>query len=93
MWGFLPYIQDLKFRKLYDNLLKNIVGILNRVPKKTQHGHLNYIFTRLILELNPQNYKEFNAVIGVLESVKLEFYRRLVSKYEDKKIEENTDVY
>lgn len=89
----MPYIQDLKFRKLYDSLLKNVINILNRVPKKSQHGHLNYIFTRLILELNPENYREFNAIIGVLESVKLEFYRRLVSKYEDKKIIENSDVY
>lgn len=80
-------------RSLYDGYLKSIVVVLNKVPKKKQHGHLNYIITKLLVELKPQNYKEFNAIIGVLESAKLEFYRRKVTPYEDKKIEENGDVY
>jgi len=32
-------------------------------------------------------------VIGALEACKLEFYRRAVVPYEDKKIKENGDVY
>ena len=80
-------------RRLYDGYLKSIVTVLNKVPKKKQHGHMNYIITRLILETNPKNYKEFNAIIGVLESVKMELYRRKIAPYEDIKIKENGDVY
>jgi hypothetical protein len=34
-----------------------------------------------------------NDIIGALEACKLEFYRRLVSHYEDIKIRSNGDVY
>ena len=89
----MPYIANLKIRELYDGFLRNIVSVFNKIPKKKQHGHLNYIITRLILNTNPENYKDFNAILGVLESAKLEFYRRKISHYEDKKIKENGDVY
>ena len=59
-------------------------------------GELNYKITLLIkeyLEANGMNYQNCNDVIGALEGAKLEFYRRVVSPYEDKKIEENGDVY
>jgi len=89
----MPYIENLKLRALYDAYLKNIVTVLKKVPLKKQHGHLNYVITRLIVEFGPKSYKEFNALIGVLESAKLEMYRRMIAPYEDKKIEENGDVY
>ena len=58
-------------------------------------GTLNYIITRMVvwyLGKNP-NYERYNAAIGVLECAKQELYRRQVSPYEDKKCEENGDVY
>lgn len=39
------------------------------------------------------NYKDYNEVIGVLECVKQELYRRLIAPYEDKKKDENGDVF
>ena len=89
----MPYIADKKFRNLYDGYLTQLVSVLSRVPKKKQHGHLNYIITRLILEIKPEGYKELNAILGVLESVKFELYRRKIAPYEDEKIIENGDVY
>ena len=56
-------------------------------------GTLNYIITKILLATEPQKYSEFNALIGVLECCKLEFYRRAVAAYEDEKIQENGDVY
>ena len=56
-------------------------------------GNLNYVITKLLLETKPKSYEEYNALIGVLECVKLEFYRRQIAVYEDKKKEENGDVY
>ena len=57
-------------------------------------GELNYVFTRLLLNSNPQerHYKDWNALIGVLEACKLEFYRRRVAPYEDDAIKRNGDI-
>lgn len=58
-------------------------------------GNLNYLITMLckkFLSEGKANYERHNAVIGVLESAKLEWYRRRVSPYEDEKIAENGDV-
>lgn len=59
-------------------------------------GELNYKFTEIVNEyivVNGLNYQHINDVIGALEGAKLEFYRRIVSNYEDKKMNENGDVY
>lgn len=59
-------------------------------------GELNYVITRIVLEYfcwNGRRYQQINDVVGALESCKAEFQRRIVNDYEDKKIEENGDVY
>ena len=59
-------------------------------------GELNYFLTTQILSYlfrHGKSYASYNAVIGVLECIKLELYRRMVAPYEDKKIKENGDVY
>lgn len=45
------------------------------------------------LENKPFNYQLINDVIGAVEGAKLEFYRRMAAPYEDKKKDENGDVY
>jgi len=39
------------------------------------------------------SYQTFNDIIGALEGAKLEFYRRVVVRYEEEKIKANGDVY
>lgn len=59
-------------------------------------GDLNYHITRacqVFVGVNGQSYETLNCVIGALECAKLEFYRRLITVYEDKRIQENGDVY
>lgn len=59
-------------------------------------GELNYYFTmaaRLYLLNKGESYQTYNDIIGALEGCKMELYRRKISPYEDKKIEENGDVY
>jgi len=57
-------------------------------------GELNYFFTRiLIIWANPINYARFNAVMGVLECIKQEFYRKKVAIYENGKCELNGEVF
>jgi hypothetical protein len=58
-------------------------------------GELNYAITRLLLGYLKEkgtSYKTFNDILGALHAAGLEFYRRWVSPYEDKKIAENGDV-
>jgi hypothetical protein len=62
-------------------------------PKNS--GQLNYIITRYIDEYLGKNpkYDDYNSAMGVLTCAQLELYRRRVAGYEDKKKEENGDVY
>lgn len=59
-------------------------------------GELNYKLTKTIIDyllLQGLSYKTINDINGALEGCKMEFYRRIVVPYEDKKIKENGDVY
>jgi len=59
-------------------------------------GELNYLITKLCIEYlsyKGEKYATYNDIIGALECAKLEMYRRKISPYENKKIEENGDVY
>lgn len=60
-------------------------------------GELNYAITQQVLRYIDPNkglsYRLLNEVVGVLECVKQELYRRMVAPYEDAKIAENGDVY
>lgn len=60
-------------------------------------GELNYLITEVIQHYIRNSggfsYQVANDIIGALEGAKLEFYRRLVQQYEDRKIKENGDVY
>ena len=59
-------------------------------------GELNYLVTRLIdrsLTDGGLRYSALNEVIGALECVKLELYRRVAAPYEDAKAVEHGDVY
>ena len=60
-------------------------------------GQLNYFITKILLRYMRFNggpsYTMYNTLVGVLECVKLEMYRRQISNYEDEKCDLNGDVY
>ena len=60
-------------------------------------GQLNFLITTLCDEYLTQiggcSYTNLNSIIGVLECVKQEFYRRVVVPYEEQKLKDNGDVY
>ncbi len=59
-------------------------------------GELNYLITLLVqayIEQRGESYQAYNDAVGALESAKLELYRRKIAPYEDRKIQENGDVY
>lgn len=58
-------------------------------------GELNYLITMIVFKYianKPLNYSTINDVMGAIEGAKLEFYRKVVSPYEDHKIIENGDI-
>jgi hypothetical protein len=85
----MPYIKK-EDREKFDKDLELLSCNIKNV------GEMNYVITMLIgdfIKTNGECYNTLNSVVGVLECAKLELYRKKVSKYEDKKIEENGDVY
>jgi len=60
------------------------------------NGDLNYLITtlaRFYLNKHGMSYNTLSDVVKALECAKLEFYRRIVSPYEDYKIRENGDMW
>lgn len=93
----MPYI-DQKHRKALDESIDALISRMGwtvAVDKIGRDGILNYVVTRLLMgRLGPMpRYSDLNEVMGVLECAKLELYRRMAAPYEDKKREENGDVY
>ena len=81
----MPYIKKEDQDRLDD--------VFPNVPDELTSGELNYIITTILLLQQPKRYEDYNRLIGVLESCKLEFYRRAVAVYEDEKCRINGDVY
>ena len=86
----MPYL-DQAHRKWFAGLLEDLDA---NAPDTWTPGEFNYVVTKLAqMYMGPKSYEALERVIGGLESVKLEFYRRAAAPYEDQKIEENGDVY
>jgi hypothetical protein len=78
---------------MYEKVLTELIRLLHEVPEEERDGHINYIVTVLLKRLyQPANYRRYNKAIGVLECIKMEFYRTMVGPYEEEKIRENGDV-
>jgi hypothetical protein len=94
----MPYINK-KERIRYDESIDKIVNLLlDKFPadnrKDFSVGDLNYIISSIIWKLfkKSSSYTMGNKIIGVLECVKQEFYRRPLTEYENEKIKENGDI-
>jgi len=87
----MPYI-DKKARVKFDHILSILLNV-----KIDSVGELNYLLTSIIkifvAKQEKVSYALYNSIIGVLESAKLEYYRRVVALYEEIKKEDNGDVY
>lgn len=56
-------------------------------------GKVVYVVYKLLKEVYGHgNFEVKSNALKVLESAKLEYYRRIMTPYEDKKIKENGDV-
>jgi len=87
----MPYIKS-ESRTKYAKVLEELVDILKSLPAEEVDGELNYVVTKILKGVYPLRYFHINKAVGVLECVKLEFYRRVAVPYEDLKIKESGDV-
>lgn len=88
----MPYIKQSEREKLQDAYASLLVSL--KLHSNFGSGAINYVLSSMlwhIFEENP-SYARANELLGVLEAVKLEFYRRKVAKYEDEKMSLNGDL-
>jgi len=89
----MPYIEK-ENRKAFEKQIDALVDKLYPLECGVSVGNVNYVISSIIWRLWERNpsYTLGNNLIGALECVKQEFYRRKLSPYEDKKMEANGDV-
>jgi hypothetical protein len=91
----MPYINK-EYRKWYERELESIAKTLLDTEDKDVPGELNYVISSLIARLvkvREPSYHFYSMITGVLDDVKAEFNRRIKFPYENKKIEQNGDIY
>ena len=87
----MPYIKA-ENRKKYEKVLESLLKILKTLPPEKIDGELNYVVTKILKEIYPLRYFHINKAVGLLECIKLEYYRRVAAPYENSKIKESGDV-
>ena len=80
----MPYIEKSKREELFD-----------RDPETA--GEIQYLIAEMvqnyITDNGPYNYQTLNDVMGALAGAQMEFYRKVVAPYENKKEILNGSVY
>lgn len=89
----MPYV-DNATRQLLEPALEALACRISKMHT-SRPGDMNYAISALIRKVYGEKlkYHECAEVISALECAKMEFYRRRVAPYEDKKILENGDIY
>lgn len=87
----IPYIKK-ENRKWIDANLDKLIDWLPEISDETVGDYTYIVYKLLSKAVYKKKYYKYALVLGVLESAKIEFYRRQIAKYENKKIKENGDV-
>ena len=84
----MPYIKQ-KNRNKFGASIKKVSA------KIESTGDLNYVISLLCKSWFQKSpcYQSVNDVLGALRGVGLEFYRRIAAPYEDKKKDQNGDIF
>lgn len=88
----MPYIAR-KDRAQYQRAIDELARLVPK-DRMARPGHMNYVIRLLINRVygNAMRYADHNEVVGLLNCVQQEFYRRLTAPYEDEKIEQEGDL-
>lgn len=84
----MPYIDKELRDPIDDHVEEAIMNI-------ETDGDMNYAITKLLMlyaDKRGFNYETVNRIMGILNCVQHEYYRRFASPYEDTKIRENGDI-
>jgi len=97
----MPYIKKEK-REKFQEILPEVISLFlldvengkDILKRNANPGELNYFLSSLIWRLwkSDTSYANGNNLMGVLECVKQEFYRRQLAPYEDLKEKENGTI-
>lgn len=87
----MPYIKQEK-RKKWQELLEKVNSLVKTIPTEEIDGELNYFITKILISCYSPSYFNYNRAVGLLECIKQELYRRKIAPYEDKKMQENSDI-
>lgn len=84
----MPYIDRDRRKVLLSTSVQELASVID------DPGDINFVISWLIWRIwkKQQRYKQANMLVGVLEAVKLEFYRRQVADYEDFKRDVNGEL-
>lgn len=89
----MPYIKP-ELRERLREPLKGLATVLAELSDMELDGAFNYCVSKLlILMYGSKSYRQLQRALGLMEAIKLEYYRRVAAPYEDVKIRENGDVY
>lgn len=95
----MPYILNSR-RDILNPAIAELIVALRGLEaddfdgRNSTAGNLNYIITSLISDIyTGKTYDEINTAVGILESVKAEYNRRIAAPYENQKCYDNSDVY
>lgn len=95
----MPYITEEKREILdptIDALYHLLVGMQADDELNNMEGNMNYIISRLMMMIygdrNSTRYAQINDAVGVLECVKMEYYRKVAAPYENQKEHDNGPV-
>lgn len=83
----MPYIKQ-EDRERLSNLIDKMTW-----DKIEANGDLNYVLYTYCLRHIKPSYNNYKNYIGELRQCATEIERRILGPYEDKKIEENGDIY
>jgi hypothetical protein len=92
----MPYIKPQLRDKVKDEIVRLIYKI-DGTNVEDREGLMTYIIYKLLVETygysdDVPKWNKRAEALKVLESAKLEYYRRIMAPYEDKAIQRNGDI-
>jgi hypothetical protein len=84
----MPYIKEELRDKLDDSIEQLLEDLYYKVPSEELDGVLNYTLTRILVGAHQRHtdtvrYKSINSMMGTLECMKQELYRKVAVWYEE----------
>lgn len=92
----MPYVRQVLRDRVDTDINSLLAALIEHDNTTFNDGLVNYSITKLLdllIGVYGENYANFNRVMGILESVKQEYYRKRIAPYEDEKAKENGEVY